>query len=95
MEPVMFSDYVNALRALANLPPGAFVPLLMFALVFYFAGKFFKAWVLEGHPFILALAAVVNYAFVGQMMQERQYILAIIFAVPLLFIGREGYRRLL
>lgn len=89
----MFSDYVNALRALANLPPGAFIPLLMFALAFYFAGKLFRAVVLDGHPFILAVAALGCYAFAGQMVREGQYVLAIIFAVPLLFIGKEVYRR--
>lgn len=91
----MFSDVVGAVNAVLSLPPGAFMPFLMFALVFYFAGKLFRAVVLEGHPFILAVAALGSYAFAGQMVHEGQYVLAIIFAVPLLFIGQEGYKRLI
>lgn len=95
MQPVMFSDFVNALRAIADMPAAAFLPFLAFALVFWVLGKLFRALVLSGHTLILLLVALGVYAMAGQMVREGQYVLAIIAAVPLLFIGREGYRRLL
>lgn len=91
---MMFSDVVGVANALLSLHPGAFAPLLMFVLIFWIAGKLFRAVVLEGHPFVLAVAALGSYAFAGQMVDDGQYVLAIIFAVPLLFIGKEAYRRL-
>lgn len=94
MAPVMFSDYVNALRALLNLPPGAFIPLLMFLLVFGVTGRLFRALVLNGHWITLSLASLGSYAYAGRMVRDGQYVLAIIFTMPLLIIGKESYQRL-
>lgn len=91
----MFSDYVNALRALANLLPGAFVPLSMFILVFWIAGKLFRAWILSGHWALLLFASLFLYTLAAQMAREEQYILALVFAGPLLYLGAVTYRKLI
>ena len=92
---MMFSDYVNAIRGLFNLPVEAFIPLLFFSLVFFFGWKLFRALVLRGHWFILVIVTIAVYLAASKMMQEGQYLLALIASIPLLFTGREGYRRLL
>lgn len=91
---MMFSDVVGVANALLSLHPGAFAPLLMFVLVFWIAGKLFRAWILNGHWALLLLAALFFYTLASQMVREGQYVLAIIFAVPLLFIGRTVYVRI-
>lgn len=91
---MMFSDVVGVVNALLSIPPGAFIPLLMFVLVFYFFGKLFRSLVLDGHWVILSLVSLGSYAFAAQMVREGQYVLALGFGAPLLFMGREGYRRL-
>ncbi len=91
---ILFSDYVGALRALANLPPSAYVMLLMFVGVGFLSGKIFRALVLQGHPIILTMVALVNYSVVANFFETGQVVLAIIFFTPLLFMGREVYLRL-
>lgn len=91
---MMFSDVVGVANALLSLHPGAFAPLLMFVLVFWIAGKVFRAWVLGGHWALLLLAALFFYTLAAQMVREGQYVLALVFGGPLLFLGREGYGRL-
>lgn len=91
---VLFSDYVGAIRALVNLPPSAYIMLLMFVGVGFVAGKFFRALVLRGHPVILTMVALVNYGFVANFFETGQVVLAIMFFTPLLFMGREAYLRL-
>jgi mannose/fructose/N-acetylgalactosamine-specific phosphotransferase system component IIC len=76
------------------MPPGAFVPLLAFVLVFWILGKIFRSLVLGGHWEILCLAALGFYAFAAQMVRDGQYVLALVLGWPLLFLGREGYKRL-
>lgn len=92
---MMFSDVVGVVNALLSIPPGAFIPLLMFVLVFWFFGKLFRSLVLGGHWVILGLASLACYAFAAQMVREGQYVPALMFGIPLLFMGREGYKRLL
>lgn len=89
----MFSDVVRVTNALLSLHPGAFAPLLMFVLVFWMLGKLFRAWILNGHWVLLVLAALFFYAIAAQMVREGQYVLALVFGGPMLFLGREGYRR--
>ena len=66
----------------------------MFALVFWIAGKLFRSWILNGHWVLLLLTALFFYTLAAQMVREGQYVLALVFCGPLLFLGREGYRRL-
>lgn len=91
---ILFSDYVGALRALASLPSSAYIMFLVFVGVGFIAGKFFRALVLQGHPIILTMVALVNYGFVANFFETGQVVLAIIFFTPLLFMGREAYNRL-
>ena len=90
---MMFSDAVSVVGALLSLPPGAFVPLLMYVLVFWVVGKIFRSLVLGGHWALLLLAALFFYTLAAQMVREGQYVLALVFGGPLLFLGREWYRR--
>lgn len=92
---VMFSDYVGAIRALVHLPPSAYIMLLLFVGVGFLAGKFFRALVLQGHPIILTMVALVNCGVVANFFETGQVVLAIMFFTPLLFMGREAYIRLL
>lgn len=92
---MMFSDVVRVTNALLSLHPGAFAPLLMFALVFWMLGKLFRAWILNGHWALLTLAALFFYAIAAQMVREGQYVLVLLPSIPLAFMGREGYRRLI
>lgn len=91
---MMFSNVVNAIDALLTMPPGAYVPLLMFVLIFWFLGKVFRSLVLDGHWVILGIVALGCYAFAGQMVNEGQHILSLIFLIPMIFIGVEAYKRL-
>jgi hypothetical protein len=92
---MMFSDVIGVANALLSLHPGAFAPLLMFALVFWIAGKLFRAWILNGHWALLLLAALFFYTLAAQMVRDGQYVLALVFGGPLLLIGQAGYKRLL
>lgn len=89
---MMFSDVVGAFRALLSMPPGAFVPLLAFVLVFWILGKIFRSLVLGGHWVILCLAALGFYTFAAQMVRDGQYVLALMFGWPLILIGRRTYQ---
>lgn len=91
---ILFSDYVGALRAIASLPSSAYIMLLMFVGVGFIAGKFFRALVLQGHPIILTMVALVNYGVVTHFFETGQVVLAILFFTPLFFMGREMYKRL-
>lgn len=88
---MMFSDVVGVANALLSLHPGAFAPLLMFVLVFWIAGKLFSAWILNGHWALLLLAALFFYTLAAQMVRNGQYVLALVFGIPILFIGRRFY----
>lgn len=92
---MMFSDVVSVANALLSLHPGAFAPLLMFVLVFWMLGKLFRTWILNGHWALLVLAALFFYTLAAQMVRDGQYVLALVFGGPLLFLGMEGYRRLI
>lgn len=89
---MMFSDAVSVVNALLSFPPGAFVPLLMFVLVFWVVGKIFRSLVLGGHWVILCLAAAGFYTFVAQLVREGQYVLVLMFGWPLILIGRRTYQ---
>lgn len=91
---MMFSDVVGVANALLSLHPGAFAPLLMFVLVFWIAGKLFRAWILGGHWVLLLLAALFFYTLAAQMVRDGQYVLALVFGFPMLFIGRRVYLNL-
>ncbi len=91
---IMFSDYVGALRALVSLPSSAYIMLLIFVGVGFIAGNFFRALALRGHPIILTMVALVNYGLVADFFETGQVVLAIMFFMPLLFMGREAYLRL-
>jgi mannose/fructose/N-acetylgalactosamine-specific phosphotransferase system component IID len=91
---MMFSNVVNFLDAIISLPPGAFIPLLMFLLFFWLLGKLFRTLILDGHWVILCTVALGCYSFAAQMVSEGNYVPSVIFFIPLLFIGAEAYKRL-
>lgn len=91
---MMFSDVVVVFRTLFNLPYTALIPLLIFGVVFWFLGKIFRAMVLEGHWFVHLLAALILYIFAASSIKNNQYVLALMFGVPILFIGHRAYHNL-
>jgi hypothetical protein len=90
----MFSDVVSVANALLSLNQSAFVLVLMFLLVFWVSGKLLRSWILDRHWALLLLVAILIYAIAMQKFLTGQYILAFLISLPLLFLGREGYRRL-
>jgi hypothetical protein len=94
MDALMFSDYVNAIRAIVSLPPSAYLPLAMFSLVFLFLGKLFLGFVRRAHWAILGCIALALFGIVGQFIQEGQHVLALVCMVPGATIGAETYNRL-
>ena len=91
---MMFKDVVSVANALLSLHPGAFIPLIMFTLVFWMLGKLFRAWILNGHWALLVLAALFFYTLAAQMVRDGQYVLALLSSIPIAFMGREGYKNL-
>lgn len=91
---MMFSDVVSVANALLSLHPGAFIPLIMFTLVFWMLVKLFRTWILNGHWVFLVLAALFFYTLAAQMVREGQHMLALVFGGPLVILGNELYRRL-
>lgn len=92
---MMFSNVIGVANALLSLHPGAFAPIIMFALVFWMLGKIFRTWILNGHWALLVLAALFFYTLAAQMVRDGQYVLAFVLSSPMVFMGREGYRRLI
>jgi hypothetical protein len=44
---------------------------------------------------LLVLAALFFYTLAAQMVRDGQYVLAFVLSSPMVFMGREGYRRLI
>jgi hypothetical protein len=92
---VMYSDYVNAIRSMANIPPESLFILLIFVGIFWVAGKLFRALVLKAHWAILGFVALGNYGVVMANVHVGDLIQAVMLSVPLIFMAREGYYRLI
>lgn len=90
----MFSDYVGIIAHLLNRPPQTYLPLLPLAVIVFSLGRFLAPHVLRGHSFVLAIAGFAAYALAYQCWSDGQYLLSLLFVVPLGLVGREGYRRL-
>lgn len=90
----MFSDCITMIRSLGNLSSGVLVLFPMLAVIFWVLNKVFRAVVLEGHPIVLSLAAFVFFTIANSMATDGNHIAAMVFFIPLFFIGRAAYLRL-
>lgn len=95
MEPMMFSDCITMIRSLGNLSSGVLVLFPMLAFLFWLLSKVFRAVVLDGHPIVLSIAALVFFTIANSMATDGNHIAAMVFFIPLLFIGRVAYLRLI
>lgn len=91
---MMFSGLVGIFTALLSMPPGVFIPLLAFSLIFWMFSKIFQAVVLQGSWIILSFTALGLLSVLSQMIKEEQPLLVFVTSVPLFFVGKEVYRRL-
>ena len=92
---MMFSDYVRAIGVLVDMST---IDLLAFAVcagVFVMIGKLLRAFLRAGHWFLLLLGGACFAGFASEMVRLGIHVMAMMFAVPLLFIGWEAYYRLL
>lgn len=90
----MFSDVVGPVNTILSLHPGAFVPLLMYALIFWFFGKMFRSLVLDGHWIILTLTSLGFYLIAAHLLRDGSIMAAFVMSWPLLFLGHQAYKRL-
>ena len=91
---MMFSDVVGIANTLFSLRLNTLLPFLVLMIPAWFVGKLFRAWILDSHWALLVLASLFFYTLAAHMVREGQYVLALVFAVPLLLLGRQVYSRL-
>lgn len=92
---MMFSDYVRAIGVLVDMSTIDLIALVVCVGIFAMMGKLLRAFLRAGHWFLLLLGGAFFAGFASEMMHLGIHVLAMIFAVPLLFIGWEAYHRLL
>jgi hypothetical protein len=91
---MMFSDFIRALHGIFAVGSQHIPVLLVFVVFGVLLWKPLKIIVLDGHPLMLVAAAAANYLLIATAWQQGSAALALVLAIPLGFIGRESYRRL-
>lgn len=92
---MMVSDFFSLIAGLSHLDASILIPFVPFALVAWLFAKLFQALVLRGGVVALGIAGAILWLITQGFWNEGQYVLSLLPVVPLIFVGREGYRRLL
>lgn len=93
---MLFSEYIQSLSIFWGVPTaGTLMVIAPFVLIFWLGWKLFKTFVLNRQWLFLVIGGMCVYAGAESLWAEGQYILSLIFAIPLIMVGREIYFRLL
>jgi hypothetical protein len=90
----MLSDVIHTIASLHQVNGGILFALAPFTLFVWLAYKLMQSFIRSGNTIIIAAIGLFALGLANSAMGQGQVIQTLFYAVPLVFIGREVYGRL-
>ena len=91
----MLGDLINTLSSLHQINGGILFALAPFTLFAWIAYKLMQKLIHSGNTIIIAVIGFFALVSVNASIGQGSHLQALFFAVPLVFIGHEVYKRLI